>query len=145
MRLWSIHPKYLDSKGLVALWREALLAKRVLKGGTSKYRNHPQMKRFKEAENPLLFLNTYLLYIWKEGNRRGYRFDRRKTGRGFTNRKIKVTKGQVKYEFRHLKKKLRTRDPAKYRELLKIKIIKAHPIFTVVKGPVESWEKQRAT
>lgn len=23
MRLWSSHPKYLDAKGIVALWREA--------------------------------------------------------------------------------------------------------------------------
>ncbi|WP_368086417.1 pyrimidine dimer DNA glycosylase/endonuclease V [Nitrosomonas sp. Nm34] len=26
MRLWSIHPKYLDAKGLLALWREGLQA-----------------------------------------------------------------------------------------------------------------------
>jgi hypothetical protein len=31
MRIWSLHPKYLDSKGLVALWRESLLAKNVLR------------------------------------------------------------------------------------------------------------------
>jgi hypothetical protein len=34
LRLWSIHPKYLDATGLVALWREALLAQKVLKGKT---------------------------------------------------------------------------------------------------------------
>ena len=49
MRLWSVHPKYLDSKGLVALWREALLAKQVLEGGTKGYRNHPQLDRFKKS------------------------------------------------------------------------------------------------
>ncbi|HEU5178767.1 MAG TPA: pyrimidine dimer DNA glycosylase/endonuclease V, partial [Burkholderiales bacterium] len=32
MRLWSLHPKYLDARGLVALWREALLAQAVLRG-----------------------------------------------------------------------------------------------------------------
>jgi len=25
MRLWTLHPKYLDARGLVALWREGLL------------------------------------------------------------------------------------------------------------------------
>jgi len=30
MRLWSLHPRYLDAKGLVALWREGLLAQKVL-------------------------------------------------------------------------------------------------------------------
>ena len=34
MRLWSLHPRYLDAKGLVALWREGLLAQAVLKGQT---------------------------------------------------------------------------------------------------------------
>jgi len=31
MRLWTIHPKYLDRQGLLALWREALLAQKVLR------------------------------------------------------------------------------------------------------------------
>jgi hypothetical protein len=26
MRIWTVHPRYLDPKGLVAAWREALLA-----------------------------------------------------------------------------------------------------------------------
>jgi hypothetical protein len=32
MRLWSLHPRYLDAKGLQAVWREGLLAKKVLQG-----------------------------------------------------------------------------------------------------------------
>ena len=39
MRLWSLRPKYLDSQGLVALWREGLLAQAVLRGKTRGYRN----------------------------------------------------------------------------------------------------------
>ena len=50
MRLWSLHPKYMDSKGLVALWREGLLARAVLKGQTNGYINHPQLIRFKNYE-----------------------------------------------------------------------------------------------
>ena len=37
MRLWTLHPKYLDPQGLVALWREALLARAVLQGKTRGY------------------------------------------------------------------------------------------------------------
>ena len=29
MRLWSLHPRYLDRQGLTALWREGLLARAV--------------------------------------------------------------------------------------------------------------------
>jgi len=141
MRLWSIHPKYLDTKGLVALWREALLAKKVLKGETEKYKNHPQLNRFKQLKNPLPFINTYLLHIWKEGEKRRYNFDKRKIGRGFTKKKLNVTKGQINYEFKHLKRKLKTRDPEKYKQLLKIKHPQAHPLFVIKKGAVENWEK----
>ncbi|MGP9584395.1 pyrimidine dimer DNA glycosylase/endonuclease V, partial [Micrococcaceae sp. AOP34-BR2-30] len=30
MRLWSLHPEVLDRQGLIAGWREALLAQAVL-------------------------------------------------------------------------------------------------------------------
>ena len=139
MRLWSIHPKYLDCKGLTALWREALLAKKVLQGKTRKYLNHPQLDRFRELDNPLLFINSYLLSVWKEADKRCYKFDKRKIGKT-ARKKMKVSKGQIEYEFRHLKRKLKKRDYAKYRELLKVKRIESHPIFIVRKGPAESWE-----
>jgi hypothetical protein len=41
---------YLDGRGLVALWREALLAQAVLRGRTRGYR-HPQLARFRSREN----------------------------------------------------------------------------------------------
>jgi hypothetical protein len=34
MRLWSLHPKHLDRQGLLAVWREGLLAQEVLRGET---------------------------------------------------------------------------------------------------------------
>ena len=46
MRLWSVHPRYLDTAGLTACWREALLAQKVLTGATRGYRRHPQLERF---------------------------------------------------------------------------------------------------
>jgi hypothetical protein len=51
MRIWSLHPKYLDAKGLVALWRESLLAKQALESKTKGYKNHPQLNRFKNSGN----------------------------------------------------------------------------------------------
>ena len=140
MRLWSIHPEYLDCKGLVALWREALLAKKVLQGRTKKYENHPQLDRFKELRNPIPTINSYLLAVWKEADRRCYKFDKRKIGKA-SRKKMKVSSGQIEYEFRHLKRKLKTRDPEGYRKLLKIRKPKANPLFVIRKGPVESWEK----
>lgn len=46
MRIWSVHPSLLDAKGLVACWRETLLAQKVLQGLTKGYKNHPQLDRF---------------------------------------------------------------------------------------------------
>jgi len=49
MRLWSLHPSYLDPQGLVAVWREGLLAQAVLRGQTTGYTRHPQLARFRGA------------------------------------------------------------------------------------------------
>ena len=142
MRLWSIHPRYLDQKGLVALWREALLAKAVLEGKTEGYRNHPQLKRFKEFSGTLAAMNTYLEQIHSEAIRRDYSFDESKIGKQKTKKQITVTKGQLEYEFAHLKKKLEKRDPKRYQELLTVKHIHANPLFLAIPGDVEDWERQ---
>ena len=78
MRLWSLHPKYLDSIGLVALWRESLLAQKVLQGNTKGYRNHPQIFRFRDHPRPVVAIANYLIAVWKESVRRGYKFDKGK-------------------------------------------------------------------
>jgi hypothetical protein len=140
MRLWSLHPKYLDSKGLVALWREGLLARAVLKGETKGYKNHPQLIRFKNHENPLAAINTYLLNVYSESERRFYNFNRSKIGPEFTEIKISVTQGQIMYEFKHLKSKLKSRDPVKYSEIEKLSIPDINAIFCVVVGDIENWE-----
>src|SRR4051812_6530953 len=107
MRLWSIHPKFLDCKGLVALWREGLLAQKVLAGKTKGYKNHPQLIRFREQSNPLSSIGTYLQSVAFEADKRGYRFDHSKilkTSKKIS--KIPVSKGQMKYESEHLERKL---------------------------------------
>lgn len=143
MRLWSIHPKYLDAKGLVALWRESLLAQKVLLGETKGYQNHPQLLRFKEHESPIDAIGLYLEYVNIEAKSRGYNFDESKIVRLETNQQITVTQGQLEYEWAHLRAKLRERDPVRLKQLQmdKKQNILPHPLFQVVKGPVESWEK----
>jgi hypothetical protein len=81
MRLWTLHPRYLDTQGLVALWREALLAKAVLDGRTRGYRHHPQLTRFRAHPASRAAINAYLAAIHAESEARGYAFDRGKVGR----------------------------------------------------------------
>jgi hypothetical protein len=140
MRIWSIHPKYLDAKGVVALWRETLLAKHVLEDRTKGYKNHPQLNRFKECAQPLHAINFYLSVVCEEAETRGYQFDKSKIDWNFDSCKINVTKGQVEYEIQHLKNKLLQRDPVKLKEVTSIKRIETHPLFKVVKGDIETWE-----
>ena len=140
MRIWSLHPKYLDAKGLVALWRETLLAKKVLENKTKGYRNHPQLLRFKIAKNSLNSINQYPAEIFDEATRREYSFDKNKIEWGFKKSTIIVTRGQLKYEMDHLKKKLKTRDRKKLKEVLEIKKIEPHPLFKIVPGKIEAWE-----
>lgn len=140
MRLWSIHPKYLDTKGLLGLWREALLAQKVLLGQTKGYTMHPQLDRFKRHPLTILAIGWYLYHVYKEGERRGYKFNRDKIIFAFPVM-IDVTRGQVMYEFEHLKKKLKIRDQKKYEEISNVRVIKSHPIFNIVEGPKELWEK----
>ncbi len=141
MRLWSIHPKYLDSQGLVALWREALLAQKVLLGETRGYRHHPQLVRFRETENPLAFIGTYLAFVQEEATRRGYAFQLAKIHPERTDRRINIASGQLRYEFEHLLGKLKQRDPSRFQELKAIRSPDSHPLFLEVEGGVADWER----
>ena len=142
MRLWSLHPKYLDSKGLVALWREGLLAQNVLVGNTKGYKNHPQLLRFKEQDNPILAIGTYLLYVQQEATRRSYNFNVDKIQQSDSNLKpIPVTDGQLAFELDHLQKKLEVRNSVKLHEINSVKVIETHPYFFTVKGDIADWER----
>jgi hypothetical protein len=144
MRLWSLHPRYLDAKGLTAAWREGLLAQKVLQGGTRGYRNHPQLDRFKSQADPGAAIAAFLFAICQEANRRGYHFDERKILEAPATRLIPVTRGQLLYEWSLLRHKLQRRDPQKYRELGGVKDPEAHPLFGVIPGEIESWERPKA-
>lgn len=138
MRIWSLHPKHLDTKGLVALWRETLLAKHVLEGKTKGYKNHPQLNRFKEIG--LDAINQYLSIVYLDSISRKYKFNKDKIDWNFEPKKITVTNGQIDYEIKHLLSKLSVRDSVKYNELKRNTNFEIHPIFEVVDGGIEDWE-----
>jgi len=140
MRIWSIHPQHLDAKGLVALWRETLLAQKVLRGQTKGYRNHPQLKRFKSHAAPLAAIGAYLQAVQLEAARRGYNFDASKILNKGLAAKILVTEGQVAYELGHLKAKLKVRDFAAYEKLNNNASPSLHPLFILIDGGIEDWE-----
>jgi hypothetical protein len=143
MRLWTIHPMYLDAKGLVALWREGLLAKRVLAGGTRGYRHHPQLDRFRSHPRPEAALDAYLSSVLVEAGRRGYRFEGSKLDGLRLARRLTETRGQLLSEWGHLLAKLRVRDPARYLALRRISVPEPHPLFRIVAGSVRAWERMR--
>jgi len=139
MRLWSLHPSLLDRTGLCALWREGLLAQKVLRGETVGYRAHPQLRRFRETKDPVAAIGAYLWAIAEEAEARGYRFDSSKIAEKKRTISMRVTEGQLQYEFEHLKRKLRGRDPARLR-VLRASGPKPHPILRPVPGGIEPWE-----
>lgn len=145
MRLWSLHPRYLDPQGLVALWREALLARAVLGGRTRGYRDHPQLERFRAHSAPRSAISSYLQGIHAEAVSRGYSFDRTKVGRARTQASVLVTEGQVQYEWAHLLQKLAVRNPALHEQWRTIRVPDCHPMFRVQPGAVELWERVSGT
>ncbi len=143
MRLWSLHPRYLDRQGLVACWREALLAQAVLAGRTKGYRHHPQLQRFRACADPLASVGVYLRHVAAEADARDYRFDRTRiiADDDATAPPIEVTEGQLAFEHAHLASKLRVRDPGRLATLGSGAAVAAHPLFRVVPGGVEPWEQ----
>ena len=141
MRLWTLHPKYLDPQGLVALWREGLLARAVLRGETRGYKHHPQLERFKSHASPRLAINAYLAAVHDESVSRGYAFDRSKVGPVRIVDPIAVTAGQINYEWEHLLHKLSMRNPTLFSQWSKVERPECHPLFRAKPGPVASWER----
>lgn len=141
MRLWSLHPKYLDPQGLVALWRESLLAQAVLHGETRGYRNHPQLERFKNAAEPHDAISCYLKGIHEEAVARGYAFDESKINTALNKQALAVNRGQLQYEWMHLLSKLKVRNPDLFRKWRNLEAQETHPIFSIVEGDVEPWER----
>lgn len=142
MRLWTLHPKYLDAQGLVALWREGLLARAVLRGKTRGYRHHPQLERFRAHARPRAAINTYLWSVAAEAAARGYCFDTRKLGPRRRGLRLTATAGQLGFEWRHLLGKLARRSPRVCKRWRSERVPAPRPLFRVVRGEVEGWERR---
>jgi len=146
MRLWTLHPKYLDPQGLVALWREALLAQAVLHGATKGYRRHPQLERFRQQPDPLHAIAAYLCSVADEARQRGYSFDESKISAAPAAGSIMTaTRGQLMHEWHHLLGKLRGRSPQWHAWAASVAVPEPHPMFRIVAGVVEPWERGSAT
>ena len=142
MRLWTVHPRYLDAKGLVAVWREALLAQKVLVGATKGYRHHPQLIRFQAQADPAAAIATFLAGLADEAQKRGYHFDANKIAPRRFRGKIAETRGQLAYEWNHLQVKLRKRAPTLARDFRDLDSPEPHPLFRIVPGGVRDWERR---
>lgn len=140
MRIWSLHPKYLDARSLVALWREALLANAVLGGQTCGYTHHPQLTRFRNSQSPMESIAFYLQAVHAEATRRGYCFDVTKIVSIGNVEPIVVTLGQIEYEWEHFKAKLRVRAPLWLARLESLTRPETHPLFRIIPGPMAEWE-----
>lgn len=141
MRLWSLHPMYLDTKGLLALWREGLLAKAVLEGRTRGYQCHPQLHRFRRHPQPIAALDAYLCAVLEEGLSRGYQLTASKISPPAHVDLLLVTEGQLHHEWHHLLAKLKRRDPERFHQLSHIACPEPHPFLVVVPGDIEAWEQ----
>jgi len=144
MRLWSFHPRYLDPAGLVAAWREALLAQAVLAGRTRGYRSHPQLERFRASEDPGAAVGGYLAALLEEASSRGYRFDASRIaipdGRV---RRIPVARGQVGYEWALFRAKAAARNPGAFARIEGVAFPEPHPSFRLVPGGIAGWERPK--
>lgn len=141
MRLWSLHPRHLDRAGLVAGWREALLAQAVLAGRTTGYRHHPQLRRFRESAEPLAAVGAFLSGLHDEAVARGYSFDQSKIlCHRSAHELLPVTQGQLDFEWQHLGEKLARRSPSDA-ERWNGASPTVHPLFTVIPGDIEEWER----
>ena len=160
MRIWSLHPSLLDRRALVACWRETLLAQKVLRGLTRGYTNHPQLIRFRAHPQPLEAVAAYLSGLADEADARGYSFNRALIGASENGAdktesqyasvaRIPVPLGQLEYELAFLRHKVAGRDPEwehQLRERLTARgelAACAHPLFEVVPGNIEPWEKTK--
>lgn len=141
MRLWTLHPRYLDRQGLTGLWREALLAQAVLRGLTRGYKAHPQLLRFRAQGEPLAAIAAYLRAVRAEGAQRGYHFNGDLVPALPDPPPIPETSGQLAFEWTHLKAKLALRNPERLAGFAGLLLPDPHPLFILEPGPPRDWEK----
>ena len=128
--------------GLGAQWREGLLAQKVAEGKTKGWRNHPQLDRFKCHSKPMEAVGFYLKELHVESIKRSYKYNYSKIlYPDAVVDLVNLTFGQLQYEFDLLQERLKVRTPEKYEKNTRIKKLQAHPLFNIVHGLPEKWEK----
>lgn len=137
----------LDWQGLGGLWREGLGAQKALialeRGEKVGYQSHPQLDRFKATEDPVEYIVAYLWGVLEEANEvRGYHYNGGRIAYTTSSPEaaIPVTRGQMDYELGWLGDKLAVRAPA---QLERLEDVRPHPLFEVVPGDVEHWERRK--
>ena len=140
MRQWSLPPRHLDAQGLVALWREGLLARVVLHEQSRGYRMHPQLGRFKAHPQPKRAIDAYLAVAQDEATARGHNFDRSKLDRIHRVEHIAVERGQLEHERMHLLAKLVLRSPPLHQRWCDAPL-DVHPLFEPIEGGIAAWER----
>lgn len=136
-----MHPQHFDRQAITACWREGLLAQAVIFEPGRGYSHHPQLVRFREADDPEAAIGDYLSAIVDEADNRGYRFAREKIRRTGFSGQLTVNEGQLDYEWTHLLAKLQRRSPQVWEQWRTHAHARAHPLFTIVDGPIADWER----
>lgn len=114
MSLWTVHPKYLDKQGLISLWREGLLAQKVLNGELDVKLSNPIWRQFRQAENPLKAIGSSPSLWRRKGARGGYKFSHEKIiYPNFEDYEIPVRPQDLIFEMKHLRGRLKLRDRGK--------------------------------
>ncbi len=72
----------------------------------------------------------------------GNAMKRQWAGRRPSVSKLAETRGQLLYEWRHLKSKLRRRAPERYCSYRVLERPRPHPLFRIVPGKVRDWERR---
>ncbi|HYY42093.1 MAG TPA: hypothetical protein VE775_05125 [Pyrinomonadaceae bacterium] len=88
---------------------------------------------------------AYLRGLYAEACARGYRFDAENIAADDFAGRLDCTRGQLLYEWQHLRAKLRERDARKFAEVQVLAAPEAHPLFNIVAGGVEAWEVTNET
>ena len=83
----------------------------------------------------------YLDAVRQEGDSRGYALAAERINRARCGGRLTVSRGQIEHEWRHLRRKLTARDPRWLAALGPVTRPRAHPLFRVVAGEVEDWER----
>ncbi|GGD40181.1 pyrimidine dimer DNA glycosylase /DNA-(apurinic or apyrimidinic site) lyase [Microbacterium faecale] len=136
-----MHPRYFDRQALTACWREGLLAQAVIAEPGRGYSRHPQLRRFRQADDPRAAIGDYLSAIADEADARGYHFARGKVRVTGAAERLTLNDGQLVYEWAHLRSKLRARSPDVWARWQTLICPDPHPSFVVINGPIADWEK----